>query len=192
MDIGYHGQASITVAAGGELGITTTGDNYSDSQLAQLAETIVDYVSEIKKPAGERLPGFQEAELNSLRFQLFSPAPVYPEFEKAKLAGSLRLDLQQLGSEDPFLKLVLDGKTPEQVAEVFARPAHHRVQRRRRFMKLRSSITSLVLLVMIPLSAGAAPKESGVAPAEGVRVASLQLQVFLTTLSHLEASILEP
>src|SRR5204863_7089930 len=88
-----------------------------DSQLAQLAETIVDYVSEIKKPAGERLPGFQEAELNSLRFQLFSPAPVYPEFEKAKLAGSLRLDLQQLGSEDPFLKLVLDGKTPEQVAD---------------------------------------------------------------------------
>src|SRR4051812_44904654 len=43
-------------------------------------------------------------------------------------------------------------------------------------MKLQPSITSLVLLIMIPLSAGAAPKESGVAPAEGVRVASLQLQ----------------
>lgn len=29
-----------------------------DSQLAELAETTVEYVSEIKKPAGERLPGY--------------------------------------------------------------------------------------------------------------------------------------
>ena len=75
-----------------------------DSQLAEFAETIVEYVAEIKKPAGERLPGYQEAQLDSLRLQLFSPAPIYPEFEKAKLAGSLRLDLQQLGNDDPFLK----------------------------------------------------------------------------------------
>jgi hypothetical protein len=87
-----------------------------DSQLAEFAETIVEYASEIKKPAGERLPGYQEAQLNSLRFQLFSPAPLYPEFEKAKLAGSLRLDVQELGNEDPFLKAALDGRTPEQAA----------------------------------------------------------------------------
>jgi len=87
-----------------------------DSQLAELAETIVEYVAEIKKPAGERLAGYQEARLDSLRLQLFSPAPVYPEFEKVKLAGSLRLDVRELGADDPFLKLVLDGKTPEQAA----------------------------------------------------------------------------
>jgi Peptidase S46 len=87
-----------------------------DSQLAEFAETIVEYVSEIKKPAGERLPGYQEAELNSLRFQLFSPAPLYPEFEKAKLAGSLRLDIEELGNADPFLKTVLGGRTPEEAA----------------------------------------------------------------------------
>jgi hypothetical protein len=87
-----------------------------DSQLAEFGETIVEYVSEIKKPAGERLPGYQEAQLNSLRLQLFSPAPIYPEFEKVKLAGSLRLDLQELGNDDPFLKAVLDGRTPEQTA----------------------------------------------------------------------------
>jgi hypothetical protein len=52
-----------------------------------------------------------------LRFQLFSPAPIYPEFEKAKLAGSLRLDIQELGNDDPFLKIVLDGRTPEQAAD---------------------------------------------------------------------------
>jgi hypothetical protein len=49
-----------------------------DSQLAEFAETIVEYVAEIKKPAGERLPGYQEARLDSLRLQLFSPAPIIP------------------------------------------------------------------------------------------------------------------
>jgi hypothetical protein len=87
-----------------------------DSQLAEFAETIVEYVAEIKKPAGERLPGYQEARLDSLRLQLFSPAPIYPELEKVKLAGSLRLDVQELGNDDPFLKIVLDGRTPELAA----------------------------------------------------------------------------
>ncbi|MBV9301472.1 MAG: S46 family peptidase [Acidobacteriaceae bacterium] len=87
-----------------------------DSTLAEQAETIVDYVAEIKKPDGERLPGYQEAQLNSLRFQLFSPAPIYPEFEKAKLAASLRTGLQELGNNDPFLKIVLNGKSPDDAA----------------------------------------------------------------------------
>jgi hypothetical protein len=87
-----------------------------DSQLAEFAKTIVEYVAEIKKPARERLPGYQEAQLDSLRLQLFSPAPIYPDLEKAKLTGSLRLDVQELGNDDPFLKIVLDGKTPEQAA----------------------------------------------------------------------------
>jgi hypothetical protein len=87
-----------------------------DSRIAQLAQNIVEYVSEIKKTAEERLPGYQEAELDSVRLRLFSPAPVYPEFEKAKIAGSLRFGPQQLGNDDPFFKVALDGKTPEEAA----------------------------------------------------------------------------
>jgi hypothetical protein len=87
-----------------------------DSTLARVAETIVEYVSEVKKPAGERLPGYQEAQLESLRFNLFSPAPIYPAMEKAQLAGSLKLSMKELGSDDPFLKVVLDGRSPEQAA----------------------------------------------------------------------------
>ena len=34
---------------------------------ARLASNIVQYVAEIKKPDGERLPGFHEAQLESLR-----------------------------------------------------------------------------------------------------------------------------
>ncbi len=46
-----------------------------DSSLASLAGTIVQFVAEIKKPDGERLPGFHDAQLDSLRFQLASTRP---------------------------------------------------------------------------------------------------------------------
>ena len=88
-----------------------------DSGLFNIARTLVDYVAEIKKPDGQRLPGFHEAQLSSLRFRLFSPAPLYPEFEKARLAASLELAAKELPADDPVLKTVLDGRTPQQAAE---------------------------------------------------------------------------
>jgi hypothetical protein len=87
-----------------------------DSDLAKMAESIVEYVSEIKKPAGDRLPGYQESELKSLRFKLFSPAPIYPGMEKARIAGFLHTSIQELGSDDPFVKIVLQDRSPEQTA----------------------------------------------------------------------------
>jgi hypothetical protein len=87
-----------------------------DSDLDQIAQKIVEYVSEVKKPAGERLPGFQDAQLQTLKYQLLSPAPVYPEFEKARLAASLKFAADKLGAEAPFVKTALDGRTPAQVA----------------------------------------------------------------------------
>lgn len=88
-----------------------------DSSLFSIARTLVDYVAEIKKPDGQRLPGFHDAQLDSLRFRLFSPAPIYPEFEKARLAASLELAANELPADDPVLKTVLDGRTPQQAAE---------------------------------------------------------------------------
>ncbi len=88
-----------------------------DSGLFNIARTLVDYVAEIKKPDGQRLPGFHEAQLSSLRFRLFSPAPLYPEFEKARLAASLELAAKELPADDLVLKTVLDGRTPQQAAE---------------------------------------------------------------------------
>ena len=38
----------------------------TDSQLATLGASLVDYVAEIKKPDGERLAGFHDAQLESL------------------------------------------------------------------------------------------------------------------------------
>jgi hypothetical protein len=87
-----------------------------DSRLAGLAQTIVQYVAEIKKPDGQRLPGFHDAQFASLRFELFSPAPIYPEMEIARITGALELDLKQMAPADPFLKIVLAGKSPQEAA----------------------------------------------------------------------------
>ncbi len=83
-----------------------------DSQLSATAATIVDYVAEIRKPDGERLPGFHEAQLESLRHRLFSPAPTYPAMEIARMAGALESSVAVLGPGDAYLKIVLDGRTP--------------------------------------------------------------------------------
>jgi hypothetical protein len=88
----------------------------SSSQLATLAMQIVQYVVEVKKADGERLPGYHEAQLESTRFAMLSPAPVYPEMEEALLADWLTFVQEELGAEDPFVKGCLGGKAPAAVA----------------------------------------------------------------------------
>jgi len=87
-----------------------------DSQLAQLAINIVTYVAEIKKPDGERLPGYHESQLESLKHRLFSPAPIYPEMEIARMSSALEADVAGIGVDDPWVKAVLNGRTPQQAA----------------------------------------------------------------------------
>ena len=87
-----------------------------DSDLAEFARIIVQYVAEVKKPDGERLAGYHEAQLDSLRFELASPAPIYKAMEIARITGALEVDLEDVGKDDPFLKLVLNGKSPREVA----------------------------------------------------------------------------
>jgi Peptidase S46 len=87
--------------------------SFRGSSTGDMALTIVQYVTEVKKPDGKRLEGFHDSELDSLRFRLFSPAPIYPEMEQARLTSDLNFALEKLGPSDPFIKAVLNGKTPE-------------------------------------------------------------------------------
>jgi len=86
------------------------------SGMMQNALTIVQYVAEVKKPDGERLDGFHDSQLDSLKFRLFSRAPVYPHLEETLLADSLQESLDQLGPDDPFIRTVLGGQDPKAVA----------------------------------------------------------------------------
>jgi hypothetical protein len=87
------------------------------SRLLAIALNIVQYVAEVKKPDGERLGGYHDSQLDSLRFRLFSPAPIYPGFEAAMLEGALQLSLEELSANDPFMKAVLGAHTPAEVAK---------------------------------------------------------------------------
>jgi hypothetical protein len=87
-----------------------------NSQFASLAMNLVEYVAEVKKPDGERLAGYHESQLDSLKYRMFSPAPIYPALEIARLTAALEDSLAELGPNDPYLKIVLDGRTPKEAA----------------------------------------------------------------------------
>jgi hypothetical protein len=91
------------------------------SSLAPLGVLIVQYVEEVRKPDAVRLDGFHDAQLPSLQFELFSPAPVYPDLEEALLADALQESLGVLGSDDPFIKAALAGRSPQDASAALIR-----------------------------------------------------------------------
>jgi hypothetical protein len=86
----------------------------SDSQLFGLALQIVQYVTEIKKPDGERLLQFHDASLDTLKFQLLSPATIYPSTEKLFMAAALKLGQEKLGKDDAYVQAILQGGNVDQ------------------------------------------------------------------------------
>jgi hypothetical protein len=88
----------------------------TDSRLAGIAAQIVQYVAEVKKPDGQRLAGYHDSQLESLRFDLLSPAPIYRDMEIARITGQLELDVQEMGPSDAYLRIVLSGKSPHDAA----------------------------------------------------------------------------
>jgi len=88
---------------------------FRGSTMAGNALTIVRFVEEIEKKDGDRLPGFHDSQIEALKFRMLSPAPIYKDMEAAIFGKMLATALEELGSEDEFIKLVLDGKNPEDV-----------------------------------------------------------------------------
>lgn len=84
-----------------------------NSTLFGIARTIVRLVEESAKPNAERLPQYTDARRASLELQLYSPAPLYEDFEKITLANSLTFMRDELGATNESVKKVLAGKTPE-------------------------------------------------------------------------------
>jgi Peptidase S46 len=87
-----------------------------DSQLFDIARTLVRLAEELAKPNPERLREYGESRLESLRQQLFSEAPVYSELEIVKLSDSLTMMTEMLGAEHELVKKILDGKSPRERA----------------------------------------------------------------------------
>jgi hypothetical protein len=77
---------------------------------------IVRYVDEVKKPNGQRLPEYIDSNLELLRNELLSSAPLHAELEKLLLEDALRGAQEHLGGEHALVKAALGGRTPAEVA----------------------------------------------------------------------------
>jgi hypothetical protein len=95
-------------ARGGAAGFNT--------ELFDIARTLLRAAAEKPKPNSKRLREFRDSNLESLEFQLFSEAPIYDNYEKVKLTDSLTFLANELGADYPLVKRVLAGKSPSERA----------------------------------------------------------------------------
>ena len=86
-------------------------------QLFGKAVTLVRAAAEGGKQSGDRLREYRDTNMDSLKLQLFSPAPIYPEFEVENLTAGLQNMVELLGGKDPTVVAVLAGKSPRARAE---------------------------------------------------------------------------
>jgi len=83
-----------------------------DGELFDIARHLVRLATERPKANAERLREYRDSALESLEFQLFSPAPIHSELERARLAGSLSFMAENLGGEHLLVVKALAGKSP--------------------------------------------------------------------------------
>ncbi len=81
------------------------------------AATVVRLAAEKPKPSSERLREYGDAALEQLFQRLYSPAPLYPEFETMRLESALSLMAETLGADDEIVLAALAGKSPRARAE---------------------------------------------------------------------------
>lgn len=84
----------------------------SSSTLFRTALHLVRMGDELPKPSGDRLREYRDSGLESLKFQLFSPAPVHTALEVDILKSGLSQMAETLGGDHPVVQLALAGKSP--------------------------------------------------------------------------------
>jgi hypothetical protein len=99
-----------------QYGLLETGHAFF-TPLFGIARHCVRMAEELPKKSPDRLREYRDSNLDSLKFALLSPAPVYPDLERAKLTASLTFLAENLGGDDPIVKLVLAGKNPASRAD---------------------------------------------------------------------------
>ncbi|NDH04654.1 S46 family peptidase [bacterium] len=82
------------------------------SELFTIARHIVRMADELPLTSGKRLREYRDSNLDSLKFQLYSPAPIHSSLEQAKLATSLSFMAEKLGGAHPLVKIALADEPP--------------------------------------------------------------------------------
>ncbi len=96
------------------------GDAF-DSRLFKIARHLVRLAEELPKDDANRLSEYRSSSLDSLKFQLFSPAPISKDYEQMKLAGSLYFMIEVIGLGDPVTTRVLSKRSVPDLAQMLIR-----------------------------------------------------------------------
>ena len=78
--------------------------------------TLARYATESGKPNNERLAEYTDSRMDGTKKRILSKAPIYPAMEEAQLAAVFRDAKEILGDSDPYVKAVLNGRTPAEAA----------------------------------------------------------------------------
>jgi hypothetical protein len=92
-----------------------------NSHLFNVARTLLRMGDEGTKPNAERLREYRESNVESLKQQLYSEAPIYEDLETVELADSLAHWLETIGADNPLVNQVLNGKSPQERASELVR-----------------------------------------------------------------------
>src|SRR5258708_39467301 len=71
----------------------------------------------MKKQDGERMAQFHDANLQSLKFQMLSPAPISVDTEKLFMKAALSLGEEKLGKDEVYEQAVLHGGAVDATVE---------------------------------------------------------------------------
>ncbi|HEX9493958.1 MAG TPA: S46 family peptidase [Thermoanaerobaculia bacterium] len=92
-----------------------------NSHLFGIARTLVRLGDESQKPNADRLREFRESNLESLKQQLYSEAPIYNDLETVTLGDSLAHWMESVGADNPLVRQALAERSPNDLASDLVR-----------------------------------------------------------------------
>jgi len=92
-----------------------------NSNLFGIARTLVRLGDESQKPNADRLREYRESNLESLKQQLYSEAPIYDDLETVTLGDSLSHWLESVGADNPLVRQALADRSPNELASDLVR-----------------------------------------------------------------------
>jgi len=97
------------------------GFGLRQSKLYVFARDLLRLPPEMAKPSDQRLREYRDSNLDSLKQDLFSEAPVYDVLDQIMLAQVFTEMRDTLGPNDAEVKQLLAGRTPAQAAEAYVK-----------------------------------------------------------------------
>jgi hypothetical protein len=86
----------------------------NNCDLLAIARTVVRYAEERPKPNEQRLREYQDSGLPSVEQRMYSTAPLNTALQELTLATLFDVMQHELGANDPTVKAILNGRTPEE------------------------------------------------------------------------------